>query len=500
MISKIGDDILLEILIRLPNPRSACRCKTVCKRWRSVISDHRFNRSFVSHPQTLNKQQTLPLHTDDATDPKSVVMSFLPPMPDRVRECFKVLDCFKDMLLCGFADVSRRNYEIGRSYVVCNPFTKQWMALPLAPEKPKDYAATVTRLVCEPRSSKGHFKLDLGDDEQVFAYSEYRFRVVCIYQHETSIKLDVFCPESGKWMKEAVVYDGYRRLRHKNVCSCNGKLFWLCVEDGEGYNAAELKVFQELNRFPEVNPFLAVFDPFRLDIHTTSIHVYEYSKDLKLDISSSQGALHIIEFERKPRNARLRVWRLEDDHESWSELRGGLLERPSSRCHYEIEHCKILDMHPEKPEVVFFQYTPPSVNKDDAILCCDLRKGELEFVTDLRQLNPRWTFFQPRISCWPSPIPRYEQLRGMYDGSCSWFRAANEVSEKTGTCTCCLSPLVFFFVCEIASRAKPKSLCFTSETWYLLGTSLFSISYPCVRTGIPDLLSVMTSLTINPII
>ncbi|CAI0449847.1 unnamed protein product, partial [Linum tenue] len=154
MISKIGDDILLEILIRLPNPRSACRCKAVCNHWRSLISDNRFNRRFVSHHQTLHKQQTLPLHMNDATDQQSVVMSFLPPMPDRVRECFKVLDCFKDMLLCGFRDVNEANDEIGRSYVVCNPFTKQWMALPLAPEKPEDYAASVTRSYSYLQSSK----------------------------------------------------------------------------------------------------------------------------------------------------------------------------------------------------------------------------------------------------------------------------------------------------------------------------------------------------------
>ncbi|CAL1409520.1 unnamed protein product [Linum trigynum] len=37
-ISKLGDDLLVAILIRLPNARSAFLCKSVCKRWSSLIS------------------------------------------------------------------------------------------------------------------------------------------------------------------------------------------------------------------------------------------------------------------------------------------------------------------------------------------------------------------------------------------------------------------------------------------------------------------------------
>ncbi|CAL1409005.1 unnamed protein product [Linum trigynum] len=34
------------------------------------------------------------------------------------------------------------------------------------------------------------------------------------------------------------------------------------------------------------------------------------------------------------------------------------------------------------------------------------------------------------MSCFATPISRYEELRGMYDGHCSWFRAANKNSLK----------------------------------------------------------------------
>ncbi|CAL1361853.1 unnamed protein product [Linum trigynum] len=52
-ISKLeDDDLLLEILIRLPDPITAWRCKPVCKHWNSLVSTRYFKRRFVSHHQS----------------------------------------------------------------------------------------------------------------------------------------------------------------------------------------------------------------------------------------------------------------------------------------------------------------------------------------------------------------------------------------------------------------------------------------------------------------
>ncbi|CAI0421060.1 unnamed protein product [Linum tenue] len=147
-ISKLGDDLLTEILVRgFPNPRSACRSRAVCKQWRSLISDPCFGRRFLSYHQSMNTHP--PPKLLHSTDRKSALLSFLPWPADCASDIeyeltrFAVFDCFKDLLLCGF-----------------------W----------------------EP-----------GDG------SEYRFRVVCIYQDVNSMKLDVFSSESGEWTKEALV-------------------------------------------------------------------------------------------------------------------------------------------------------------------------------------------------------------------------------------------------------------------------------------------------------
>ncbi|CAL1405455.1 unnamed protein product [Linum trigynum] len=136
MIGKLGDDLLVEILVRsFPDPKSAFRCKAVCKRWSSLILSPCFNRRMVSHHQNVK------LHPKEL---QSAILSLLPPMPSRVGGSLKVLDCYKDLVLCGFWDVKQDNGEHSRSYLICNPFTKQWVALPLAPRKLDGYLSPVT--------------------------------------------------------------------------------------------------------------------------------------------------------------------------------------------------------------------------------------------------------------------------------------------------------------------------------------------------------------------
>ncbi|CAI0400160.1 unnamed protein product [Linum tenue] len=54
-INELGDDLLREILIRLPNPRFTSRCKPVCKQWNSLISNPSFRGRFISHHQRKNE-------------------------------------------------------------------------------------------------------------------------------------------------------------------------------------------------------------------------------------------------------------------------------------------------------------------------------------------------------------------------------------------------------------------------------------------------------------
>ncbi|CAI0412798.1 unnamed protein product [Linum tenue] len=308
-------------------------------------------------------------------------------MPSKIGARFKVLDCFKDLVLCGFWDVDYDNSEQCRSYLVCNPFTKQWMALPLAPEKAK--------LVCEPRSSS-NCNLDLGDD-RVFVYpSEYRFRVVCIYSHMKSVKLDLFCSESGKWTKEALVRPGHIKIGNKNVTSWNGELLWVYIETRD-FDAGR------------IDPVVAAWNPFRIDIPPTCIDVSAFYEKERWDISVSQGALHVVALEERTVPTCSSVWRLEEDRKSWKKQRETLL-KTAVGFNYKSKSSCLPFLHPNNPEVVFLHCRGGP--DDNAILSCDLRRGELEFFAKLEVLACRFTVLQPiRVACWPTPIPRYEELR-----------------------------------------------------------------------------------------
>ncbi|CAL1392650.1 unnamed protein product [Linum trigynum] len=118
-----ADDLLVEILIRLPTPRTACRCKADCKRWNSLIFSTYFNRPFISHYQTIKDGPPLLVRSDDHPETWTV-LSFLP-RPYQGGGRFAVLDSLKDLLLCGFVDRMYVDTELGRSYLVCNPITEQ---------------------------------------------------------------------------------------------------------------------------------------------------------------------------------------------------------------------------------------------------------------------------------------------------------------------------------------------------------------------------------------
>nr|AMY26611.1 hypothetical protein [Linum usitatissimum] len=90
----------------------------------------------------------------------------------------------------------------------------------------------------------------------------------------------------------------------------------------------------------------------------------------------------------------------------------------------KYEHKKMEVLH---PEIVFFN--PLHSEEKNAILCYDVRTEELELFAKLEGKPDvyRLQVFQPMVSCWATPIPRYEALRGMYDGSYSfWVQSTSE--------------------------------------------------------------------------
>ncbi|CAL5072107.1 unnamed protein product [Urochloa decumbens] len=136
--SYLPDDLVVEILARLP-AKSLCRFKCVSCCWRNLISNPIHRARFA---QTLSgfffksggrgwrltglPSSVTPLGRDDGGSPlMDSALSFLPPT---YRE-IEIMDSCNGLLLLLCSDVHLSG-PLPQFYVVCNPATREWVALP----------------------------------------------------------------------------------------------------------------------------------------------------------------------------------------------------------------------------------------------------------------------------------------------------------------------------------------------------------------------------------
>ncbi|KAL6905531.1 hypothetical protein ACP4OV_003132 [Aristida adscensionis] len=143
----LPDDVLVEILARLP-ARSLRRCACVCRSWRAVIADpaHRARLAQTmaglfafSHPRGAASRPWWGFVGGQAPPGVDAALSFLPPGGD-CGEVFRLLDACNGLLLLLCSRAPPEAPEPRPCfYVVCNPATGEWAALPPASHAPRQY-------------------------------------------------------------------------------------------------------------------------------------------------------------------------------------------------------------------------------------------------------------------------------------------------------------------------------------------------------------------------
>ncbi|KAL6894462.1 hypothetical protein ACP4OV_008560 [Aristida adscensionis] len=168
--TRLTDDLIVEILARLP-AKSLCRCKCVSPAWRGLIShpDHRKKlpqtlAGFFYHTFSPERFPESARHFTNVSGRGAPLvspsLSFLPGHGD-----VAVLDCCNGLLLCRC-----RSAGASYRYVVCNPATKEWVAVP---ESSQSRMACTARLGFDPAVSS-HFHVfefvetEPGEDGYVF--------------------------------------------------------------------------------------------------------------------------------------------------------------------------------------------------------------------------------------------------------------------------------------------------------------------------------------------
>ena len=194
--------MLFEILSRLPC-RLALQCKSISKRWYSLISDPSFIRGFCHRHRNYSDPFTLLLqyHRNILVVPSENsdlylhccgggfdFLNFLPCI-ERGRENFpyRIKAAFNDLLLVCRNVPPMHSLPCFTEYYICNPLTKQWLMLPSRRTR-----IVMVGFICEPYS------------QQELAIANYRYKVVrwifpSFESNTSELEMEIFSSGTGEW-------------------------------------------------------------------------------------------------------------------------------------------------------------------------------------------------------------------------------------------------------------------------------------------------------------
>jgi len=202
--SSLPDDVLVEILCRVTDRKHLIRLKSVCKCWNNLItdacvpkiSDSSPLRGFIYHALRVSSRETyidyIPyaLTPTVAPEPHEFIKSYSSLLPfDLARGDF--LDCCNGLLLFVEGPIPR--------YYVCNPVTKQCVAIP------RDFTL---ENICTASLAFDPFKSP-------------HYRVVCFDYSKLKPpqKLRVFSSETGSWTIQETAF-GYGSKKSRLAKHC----------------------------------------------------------------------------------------------------------------------------------------------------------------------------------------------------------------------------------------------------------------------------------------
>ncbi|PON83681.1 LOW QUALITY PROTEIN: hypothetical protein TorRG33x02_204870 [Trema orientale] len=214
--SVVNDDLLFEILIRLPDSRSIIQCGTLspspCKGGYGTRAGLPYQHLKRHQSYQIYSEKSKTLHHTSPTR-GAHYLDFLGWLS---RKYFPFIrSSFDDLLL---VELTRQDY------IICNPLTRRFVALPKAPLLP-DAAPKFHRagLVCES-------KCNCKSSSLYYCNCSIKFSVVVLStdQLELIFHAAVFSSETGQWSESAFQFPTERLFYwHSTPVGCsNGVLYW----------------------------------------------------------------------------------------------------------------------------------------------------------------------------------------------------------------------------------------------------------------------------------
>ncbi|CAN0896316.1 F-box protein At5g49610 [Linum grandiflorum] len=392
--------LLVEVLARLPL-RNVFQCKSVCKLWLSCIQDSCFVTRFVewnegknddlqqkqviSFPVAPNLDEMLLIQPSCSipVTASQVSLEFLPffaewvPPPKGILNYRKFVSASNNgLLVC-----SPKN---SAQYYICNPLTRQWLALPLAPP-----------------TQRGAFGVGFICDDSRFGLNLVRL-LISRYGNPTQISAELFSSKTG-WSTLVLPDDIVSDLCVQcPPVSYKGKIHWLLTDRNFMiYDPEKRKLLRErvANGPPAEELYIT---------SGTSREIVGFDS-----LSLCQGSFWI----GQALNGYVRVFRLvngmwvlehnvdacNEMHVSSSSLQQKLLTGPpcygGRMSYYGVPMLHFWSMHPSDPMIAY-------MSVDSLFLECNFRDRTMEVLSALSEDNSIWSnAVMLSLSPWPTPLP-----------------------------------------------------------------------------------------------
>lgn len=403
-IGDLPDSALVDILIRLPDAKSATICKCVTKRWLSVIAHSYFINRFVSHhsigvrpccalifSENLTRTHVVPVHTDPW-----FVSSIPAPFEGAKQPPMRVVASCNDLLLCSpdFRNLS--------SLFICNPFTMEVVQVPPMPPPFPGLIDNLFGIICEPYNNR--------KSRKVASITSYKV-VIFNNQNRSSFSASVFSSETGTWCKSLITSRrGLPVLMDFDlpIVCCNDKLYWWCNSMGgkpamlascKLNNPGHFTVISPPAGFESENSWrICRADKFRIGVYMGRILVFKL-------VFKAQVMLYVwelMDFER-------REWK------TVHTLRLSEVSFPDLVLYEMIAKGQVwlVSKHSDNEDIVYLGFTTHACSSDlgstDQLFACSISEkkamrvaGKLPPITN-SVYHEAFTLSLPR---WPTTIPK----------------------------------------------------------------------------------------------
>ncbi|CAN1179084.1 F-box protein At5g49610 [Linum perenne] len=399
--------LLVEVLVRVPL-KDVFRSKCVCKLWLSCLQDNysyvgsRFLQQRISElPLNKDEEQLIPVVWNQSemllvqqpswynVTASKFSLDFLPfydviipPDGKSIRNV--VLASDNGLLVC-----SPNNSQYAE-YYICNPLTRQWLALPLPPLCQEH--DTGVGLICDPLYNVNDDLVTVNDQ---FSIKLVRLLIIPDWYGNHQIHAEMFSSQTG-WSAMQLA-DGIACFLRFDCppITYKGKIHWLL-------NDCDFLIYDpETNEFPEQR-YTSGTPPEELYIPGGP-----FKTVVGFDVLSICKRSFWI---GQTLNARVRVfmlangiWRLEHDVDTYHEMDWSSSSVKQKVC-YDIQCIKFWTMHPNDSMIAY-------MSVGTAFLECNFRDRTMEVLSEGQSIwsnvgQSIWSnVVTLSLPLWPTPLP-----------------------------------------------------------------------------------------------